>query len=713
MATPSKKNKKNPIDEALSAIGNLTSSYQPPSEEEYAEFIKRMLIGIKPGKGIIGTEEEERQLEENQSQGEGSVDGTAPADEELIDEADDEGSEASGNSSDNRSDFEADGDDTESGGRDTVNVPGIEHPIPVTQYFGNQWVEHITNLHSVEPLPVDLHMPTTPHDYQRKGAAQIDYLCKSVFRGCLIGDPMGLGKTLQAIMSMKLIKHEPGIIAVFCPANLCIQWVKAIEGAFDEGHGLSAFLLNDSSVSAHSILANRFDAVVCSFEFADANMSKKTKFENKIEVAAKNPKGTLLNRPTVAIATGMWALLGLPIKRGYIDEAQMVNKRTGKRHQSLMKLPVSSWCIMSGTLAHNKWYDISGYLDFIKGHPYTTDREFLAQFKTPSYTPNAAPDISGAQLYLLQRFLQAFIVMRPRDVLRLPPCHRLSFGVKVGETQESVILEWTEVYKKACVMDKKSADFKQNKNKEISALGAAIRCQLHGLHPRLAPASKTIKFNLEAEDVANSTAEGLNQTYSPDEASQQEKRRQWIKDLNTWTLDMFDESPHLTTVTEFLNFMVNNHPDQKIVVMSQYLKYLDIINLCMSKRFKVACLRYDGTVNQVQRIEVQKKFAKPESARPLLMTVGAGSVGLNLTSGKIVVILEQWWNISVENQGISRCHRQGAEDKVIVAKFTVQNSCMEHEIARVRHSKAQINNSLMKPLVHKHDEKPEIAELIY
>lgn len=45
---------------------------------------------------------------------------------------------------------------------------------------------------------------------------------------------MGLGKTLQAIMSMKLIKHEPGIIAVFCPANLCIQWVKAIEGAFDE-----------------------------------------------------------------------------------------------------------------------------------------------------------------------------------------------------------------------------------------------------------------------------------------------------------------------------------------------------------------------------------------------------------------------------------------------------------------------------------------------
>jgi SNF2 family DNA or RNA helicase len=77
-------------------------------------------------------------------------------------------------------------------------------------------------------------MPTTPQDYQPKGAAQIDHACKGYFRGCLIGDPMGLGRTLQAICSMKLIADEPGIILVVCPASLCIQWVQSIENAFGE-----------------------------------------------------------------------------------------------------------------------------------------------------------------------------------------------------------------------------------------------------------------------------------------------------------------------------------------------------------------------------------------------------------------------------------------------------------------------------------------------
>jgi SNF2 family DNA or RNA helicase len=77
-------------------------------------------------------------------------------------------------------------------------------------------------------------MPTTPHDYQLKGAAQINYACKGHFRGCLIEDPMGLGKTLQAICSMKLIADEPGIILVVCPASLSIQRVRSIENTFEE-----------------------------------------------------------------------------------------------------------------------------------------------------------------------------------------------------------------------------------------------------------------------------------------------------------------------------------------------------------------------------------------------------------------------------------------------------------------------------------------------
>ncbi|KAL6704747.1 hypothetical protein ACN47E_007668 [Coniothyrium glycines] len=159
--------------------------------------------------------------------------------------------------------------------------------------------------------------------------------------------------------------------------------------------------------------------------------------------------------------------------------------------------------------------------------------------------------------------------------------------------------------------------------------------------------------------------------------------------------------------------MVQTSPTEKIVVFSQYLKYLDIVDLVMRRKFQIECLRYDGTVPQTKRIEVQKDFANLRVAKPLLITAGAGSVGLNLTTGKIVVLVEEWWNHSVQAQAISRCHRQGAQGEVLVMKFHVGNSAIDAEISRVCESKVTTNEAFMAGIIHKHDEIPKTAELLY
>lgn len=246
-----------------------------------------------------------------------------------------------------------------------------------------------------------------------------------------------------------------------------------------------------------------------------------------------------------------------------------------------------------------------------------------------------------------------------------------------------------------------------------SALGMAIRAQLHSLHPRLVPEDKKDDFQPDQEDIANSTADELNHKYTAEDPNAAEKRRNWLVELNEWTPDVFDESPHVIALTGFLAYMVDKCPESKLVVMSQYLKYLDIVDLLMLKRYKVKCLRYDGTVGQAQRVLVQKEFSRVDMPRPLLMTAGAGSVGLNLTSGKVVVLAEEWWNYSTEAQAIFRCWRQGAVGEVNVVKFHVKNSAMDAEITRVRQSKVRTNEALMKPLIHKHDEVPEPVELLY
>ena len=54
------------------------------------------------------------------------------------------------------------------------------------------------------------YMTVTPHDYQLVAANQADFLCKSPYKGMFLGDGMGVGKTLSAILAMWLVKDEPG-----------------------------------------------------------------------------------------------------------------------------------------------------------------------------------------------------------------------------------------------------------------------------------------------------------------------------------------------------------------------------------------------------------------------------------------------------------------------------------------------------------------------
>lgn len=51
-------------------------------------------------------------------------------------------------------------------------------------------------------------------------------------------------------------------------------------------------------------------------------------------------------------------------------------------------------------------------------------------------------------------------------------------------------------------------------------------------------------------------------------------------------------------------------------------------------------LRYDGTVNAVDRKQIHRKFSDPDEWAPVLITAGAGGVGLNIQAASIVIQTE-------------------------------------------------------------------------
>jgi SNF2 family DNA or RNA helicase len=80
-----------------------------------------------------------------------------------------------------------------------------------------------------------------------------------------------------------------------------------------------------------------------------------------------------------------------------------------------------------------------------------------------------------------------------------------------------------------------------------------------------------------------------------------------------------------------------------------------------------------------QRRTMIQHFQQNPSINALLMTLGTGAVGLNLTVANRVHILEPQWNPSIEEQAIGRVTRLGQDKHVTIVRYVT-----EHTVEQVR-----------------------------
>jgi SNF2 family DNA or RNA helicase len=80
-------------------------------------------------------------------------------------------------------------------------------------------------------------------------------------------------------------------------------------------------------------------------------------------------------------------------------------------------------------------------------------------------------------------------------------------------------------------------------------------------------------------------------------------------------------------------------------------------------------LQYHGRVPPAQREQVLARFRDDPQVRVLLISYGAGGVGLNLQFAQYLFLFDRWWNPAVEDQAINRAHRIGVTGPVTVSRF--------------------------------------------
>ena len=216
---------------------------------------------------------------------------------------------------------------------------------------------------------------------------------------------------------------------------------------------------------------------------------------------------------------------------------------------------------------------------------------------------------------------------------------------------------------------------------------------------------------LEADEAEAAAAHDPDALYVNEETEiSNEDRAEWLERIRE-SENLCDDSERLKALLRLYWSLRAQAPGRKVIIFSQYLKFLDIVDEAFLRKFQVQYLRYDGTIMPSQRHSIEVKFAAPENQKPLLITAGAGGVGLNITAASVVIQTEVWWNDNTELQALCRVFRQGQTANVDAYRIEGINSSVDAEMKTVQESKTEVNEVLMRNLIHRHDQKPVIEDL--
>lgn len=151
----------------------------------------------------------------------------------------------------------------------------------------------------------------------------------------------------------------------------------------------------------------------------------------------------------------------------------------------------------------------------------------------------------------------------------------------------------------------------------------------------------------------------------------------------------------LSSKLEYLSASVKSlqitNPDDKIIIFSQWTKFLDLIEPTLPLGTFV---RLDGTMTQKKREKSIKAFKQDSKIKVLIASLRSCGVGLNLTVANRIFLTDFWWNCATEFQAIDRVHRLGQEKEVHIVRLGIRNT-IEEKIVQLQERKQTLTNHVI------------------
>ncbi|KAI9764339.1 MAG: hypothetical protein M1835_007597 [Candelina submexicana] len=291
-----------------------------------------------------------------------------------------------------------------------------EQPDDLKDALGDTLSDHIERLYHVQPLPTPPQVLSVPHEHQLVAAAKLQFLAKSQYRGGILGDPMGLGKTLAAIL---LIVATPrtsaqGPAVIVTRKSLVPNWVNELRNNLKSTAQLKVLVLS-RQISA--IELNRYDVILTNYEHVERQFSVKSQFEESFSTPDAFDK--LPDRPLSSLFSDYHKDYMRLFRMLILDESQFSKNIQSKTHMALSQIYRSVTVMLSGTFLDNKWSDCLGALTLLRGHPFTDVKTFTKAFASRSKSGKFR-DPTPTRMKRIKKLLMGLVVARPASLLNIP-----------------------------------------------------------------------------------------------------------------------------------------------------------------------------------------------------------------------------------------------------------------------------------------------------
>ncbi|KAI0840823.1 SNF2 family N-terminal domain-containing protein [Hypoxylon sp. FL0890] len=119
-----------------------------------------------------------------------------------------------------------------------------------------------------------------------------------------------------------------------------------------------------------------------------------------------------------------------------------------------------------------------------------------------------------------------------------------------------------------------------------------------------------------------------------------------------------------------------DEPSFKSVVFSAWTAHLDLIQIALDNA-GIRYTRLDGKMSRTARTAAMDAFRDDRDVHVILVSIMAGGLGLNLTSGNYVYVMEPQYNPAAEAQAVDRVHRLGQKRPVRTVRYIMRGSIEE------------------------------------